>query len=123
VVGHSTGGMLAARYALLYPNGVSHLVLVDPVGLEDWPAKGVPPISIDQWYSRELTNANGIRAYEKSTYYARRWHNRYQRWVDMLCSLNNGPRRLSPGNRHLSTTTGLRRRRFEAVRLSRTLQM
>jgi pimeloyl-ACP methyl ester carboxylesterase len=92
VVGHSTGGMLAAHYALLYPKDVSHLVLVNPVGLEDWSAKGIPPISIDQWYARELkTNADGIRAYEKSTYYAGKWEDRYERWVDMLAGLNNGP--------------------------------
>src|ERR1700712_236094 len=35
VVGHSTGGMLAAHYTLLYASEVSQLVLVNPVGLED----------------------------------------------------------------------------------------
>lgn len=94
VVGHSTGGMLAAHYALIYPKDVSHLVLVNPVGLEDWAAKGVPPISVDQWYVRELkTNAEGIRAYEKSTYYAGKWEDRYERAIDMLAGLNNGPGR------------------------------
>ncbi len=43
VVGHSTGGMLAAHYALLYPKEVARLVMVNPVGLEDWSAKGLPP--------------------------------------------------------------------------------
>lgn len=92
VVGHSTGGMLAAHYALIYPKEVSHLVLVNPVGLEDWSAKGVQPISVDQWYARELkTNTDAIRAYEKSTYYAGQWQPCYERWVDMLAGLNNGP--------------------------------
>jgi pimeloyl-ACP methyl ester carboxylesterase len=92
VVGHSTGGMLAAHYALFYPDDVSQLVLVNPVGLEDWYAKGVPAISVDQWYARELkTSADGIRAYEKSTYYAGQWHDRYERWVQMLAGLNLGP--------------------------------
>jgi pimeloyl-ACP methyl ester carboxylesterase len=91
VIGHSTGGMLAAHYALIYPRDVSHLVLVNPVGLEDWSAKGVPPISVDQWYARELkTSADGIRAYEKSTYYAGKWEDRYERAVQMLAGLNNG---------------------------------
>ncbi|HEY0218367.1 MAG TPA: alpha/beta fold hydrolase, partial [Afipia sp.] len=36
ILGHSTGGMLAIRYALMYPNAVDQLVLVDPIGLEDW---------------------------------------------------------------------------------------
>src|ERR1700710_3010103 len=92
VIGHSTGGMLAAHYSLIYPRDVSHLVLVNPVGLEDWSAKGVPPISVDQWYARELkTNADGIRAYEKSTYYAGKWEDRYEPWVQMLAGLNRGP--------------------------------
>jgi pimeloyl-ACP methyl ester carboxylesterase len=92
VIGHSTGGMLAAHYSLIYPKDVGHLVLVNPVGLEDWSAKGVPSISVDQWYARELkTNADGIRAYEKSTYYAGKWEDRYERAVDMLAGLNNGP--------------------------------
>jgi pimeloyl-ACP methyl ester carboxylesterase len=91
VIGHSTGGMLAAHYTLLYPSDVSQLVMVNPVGLEDWTAKGIPPITVDQWYARELkTNADGIRAYEKSTYYAGQWQDRYERWVQMLAGLNNG---------------------------------
>jgi pimeloyl-ACP methyl ester carboxylesterase len=92
VIGHSTGGMLAAHYTLLYPTDVSQLVMVNPVGLEDWTAKGIPPITVDQWYARELkTNADAIRAYEKSTYYAGQWQDRYERWVQMLAGLNNGP--------------------------------
>ncbi len=92
VVGHSTGGMLAAHYTLLYPDDVRQLVMVNPIGLEDWYAKGVPAISVDQWYARELkTNADGIRAYEKSTYYAGQWQDRYERWVQMLAGLNRGP--------------------------------
>ncbi len=42
VMGHSTGGMLAIRYALMYPQQTQQLVLVDPIGLEDWKAKGRP---------------------------------------------------------------------------------
>ena len=32
LIGHSTGGMLAARYALMYPDELSTLVLVNPIG-------------------------------------------------------------------------------------------
>jgi pimeloyl-ACP methyl ester carboxylesterase len=94
LVGHSTGGMLAAHYALLYPKAVEQLVLVNPVGLEDWSAKGLPPISLAQWYQRELkVSAESIRAYETATYYAGRWEDRYEPWVSMLAGLNNGPGR------------------------------
>jgi pimeloyl-ACP methyl ester carboxylesterase len=62
IIGHSTGGMLAIRYGLQYPEQTEQLVLVDPIGLEDWRAKGVPPVSVDQWYDRELhTTADRIR--------------------------------------------------------------
>ena len=92
VVGHSTGGMLAAHYALLHPDAVERLVLVDPVGLEDWTAKGVPPVTVEQWYNRELkVTAESIRAYERATYYADRWDDRYEPAVRMLAGLMRGP--------------------------------
>jgi pimeloyl-ACP methyl ester carboxylesterase len=92
LVAHSTGGMIAVRYALMYPDETQQLVLVDPIGLEDWKAKGVPSISIDDWYARELkTSAEGIRKYEQSTYYAGRWSARYEPWVQMLAGMNRGP--------------------------------
>jgi pimeloyl-ACP methyl ester carboxylesterase len=54
LVGHSMGGMLAVRYALDYPQDLSGLVLVNPIGLEDWKAKGVPMATVDQLYEHEL---------------------------------------------------------------------
>ena len=92
VIGHSTGGMLGVRYALMYPDDVEQLVLVDPIGLEDWKAKGVPWQSVDAWYAQELnTTADGIRDYQRSTYYAGTWSPRYERWVQMLAGLYRGP--------------------------------
>jgi pimeloyl-ACP methyl ester carboxylesterase len=92
LIAHSTGGMIAVRYALMYPAETEQLVLVDPIGLEDWKAKGVPAISVDDWYARELkTNADGIRRYEQDTYYAGHWSADYEPWVQMLAGLNNGP--------------------------------
>lgn len=91
LIGHSTGGMLATRYALLYPDQVEQLVMVNPIGLEDWKSKGVPYLSVDQWYQRELkTSARSIRNYEQKTYYAGQWKPEYDRWVTMLAGLNNG---------------------------------
>ncbi len=47
---------------------------------------------MDQWYARELkVNAEGIRNYERTTYYAGRWKPEFERWVDMLAGLNKGP--------------------------------
>jgi pimeloyl-ACP methyl ester carboxylesterase len=92
IIGHSTGGMLAVRYALMYPREVEALALVNPIGLEDWKAKGVPALSVDQWYARELaTTADKIRAYEKATYYVNDWRDSYERWVQMLAGMYSGP--------------------------------
>jgi len=90
MVGHSTGGMLGVRYALMYPQALSSLVLVDPIGLEDWSAKGVPYITIDDWYAEERkTSAEKIMQYEKHVYYADTWNNRYNKWVEMLAGEYN----------------------------------
>jgi len=92
VVGHSMGGMLAMRYALQYPAELSRLVLVNPLGLEDWRAKGVPNATIDELYvtERKTTRAS-IKAYQQSTYYAGHWRADYDKWVDMLASMYAGP--------------------------------
>ncbi|WP_414696366.1 alpha/beta fold hydrolase [Paraburkholderia sp.] len=91
LIGHSTGGMLAVRYALMYPRETQQLVLVNPIGLEDWKAKGVPSLSVDQWYERELkTSADGIRHYEQATYYAGQWRADYEPWVQMLAGMYRG---------------------------------
>lgn len=92
IIGHSTGGMLAVRYALMYPDNVRQLVLVNPIGLEDWKAKGVPWRSVDQWYARELKlSAQSVHNYELHTYYVGHWKPAYDKWVTMLAGLNKGP--------------------------------
>lgn len=92
IMGHSTGGMLAIRYALMYPEETHRLVLVDPIGLEDWKAKGVPSLTVDQWYQRELgTTAERIRYYEQVTYYGGIWRPEYEPWVQMLAGMYRGP--------------------------------
>ena len=92
LVAHSTGGMIATRFALMFPESTEQLVLVNPIGLEDWKALGVPYRTVDQWDERELKlNADGVRQYEKTTYYAGQWKPEYERWVTMLVGLNRGP--------------------------------
>lgn len=92
MVGHSTGGMLAIRYALMFPQDISRLVLVDPVGLEDWQAKGVPYRTVDAWYARERgKTAEQIRDYERKVYYANEWRPDYEPWVQMLAGMYRGP--------------------------------
>jgi pimeloyl-ACP methyl ester carboxylesterase len=93
VLGHSMGGMLAMRYALMYGNQLQALVLVNPLGLEDWKAKGVPFVSVDQLYERERrTSFESIKRYQQATYYAGQWKAAYDRWVGMLASTYEGDR-------------------------------
>lgn len=91
VVGHSMGGMLAVRYALMYPGAVEHLGLVAPIGLEDWKALGVPYQSVDQWYAGELkTSYDGIRRYQMDVYYAGQWRPEFERWARMQAGMYLG---------------------------------
>lgn len=91
MIGHSTGGMLAVRYGLMFPQQTEQLVLVNPIGLEDWKALGVPSLGVDKWYQRELqTTADRIRNYEKSTYYVNQWKPEYEPPVQMLAGMYRG---------------------------------
>ncbi|XPS92102.1 hypothetical protein M3J09_001508 [Ascochyta lentis] len=92
ILGHSMGGMLATRFALMYPNVTSHLILTNPIGLEDWKALGVPWRPIDLLYQDELkTNYTSIRNYQQATYYVNTWKPEYDVWVNMLVSLYRLP--------------------------------
>ena len=94
VMGHSTGGMLATRIALMFPQQVEQLVMVNPIGLEDWKAEGVPSLSLDQWHAREKKiTAERIRNYERVTYYVNEWRPEYERWVQMIAGMFRGPGR------------------------------
>ncbi|WPJ96484.1 alpha/beta hydrolase [Coraliomargarita algicola] len=85
VLGHSMGGMLATRFALMYPDMATSLTLLNPIGLEDWKAKGVPYQSIDEWYQGELKKTpEKIRAYQLDSYYDGKWKSAYDSGVEML---------------------------------------
>ena len=61
VVGHSMGGMLAARFARTYPTRVERLVLYAPIGLEDYRFY-VPPVPTERLMEQERTlTADGYR--------------------------------------------------------------
>jgi pimeloyl-ACP methyl ester carboxylesterase len=91
ILGHSMGGMLAMRYALMYSAATGALVLVNPIGLEDWKAKGVPLATVDALYAKELqTTRESIKKYQQTVYYDGKWTPEYDRWVDMLASMYTG---------------------------------
>lgn len=92
VVGHSMGGMLATRFTLMYPDRVERLALVNPIGLEDWKALGVPYRSVDAGYAAELKqSAESIRRYMQTVYYDGTWKPEYDRPVEVLASTTRGP--------------------------------
>lgn len=91
LIGHSTGGMLATRYALMYPEQTDQLVMINPIGLEDWKNLGVPSLGVDKWYERELkTSAERLREYSRTTYYNNQWKPEYEVWVQMLAGMYRG---------------------------------
>lgn len=85
LVGHSTGGIIAMRFALLYPERVERVVLVNPLGLNDTLAEGVPYTELGALRQEEArTDAGSIKAYQLRNYYHGEWRPRYDRWVAML---------------------------------------
>ena len=92
VIGHSMGGMLASRLAIMHPDAVEHLVLVNPIGLEDWQAEGVPYAPLDAAYANERrTTFDSIKAYQQKVYYDGQWRPEYDEPVAMLAGMYAGP--------------------------------
>ncbi|TXC70596.1 alpha/beta hydrolase [Sphingomonas ginsenosidivorax] len=92
LVGHSTGGILAARFALLHPDRVSKLVLVNPLGLNDTLAEGVPYTDLGSLRAEEAkTDAASIKAYQLRNYYHGEWRPAYDQWVAMLAGQYASP--------------------------------
>ncbi|MAU16765.1 MAG: alpha/beta hydrolase [Muricauda sp.] len=84
VLGHSMGGMLAARFTLMYPDMTEKLILENPIGLEDWKLK-VPYQPVDWWYQNELKkNYESIKKYQLVNYYDNKWKPEYDEWVNLL---------------------------------------
>lgn len=92
VVGHSMGGMLAIRYALQNPEAVDQVVLVNPIGLEDWQAEGVPYARLDDAFANERrTTFDSIKGYQQRVYYDGEWRPAYDAPVEMLAGMYAGP--------------------------------
>ncbi len=84
VLGHSMGGMLATRFTLMYPEFVSQLILIDPIGLEDYKLK-VPYQSIDELYKKEIKqNFESLKKYQQENYYHGEWKPEYDQWLNFM---------------------------------------
>ena len=102
LIGHSMGGMLATRFSLMFPTNVTELVLVNPIGLEDWKALGIPWQDLDTTYASErVSNYASIRAYEQATYYVGTWSPAYDIWSTCLPASTKVPKPLNMhGTKH-----------------------
>lgn len=86
ILGHSMGGMLATRFALLYPDKTEKLLLENPIGLEDYKTF-VPYVSTEQQYQTELkTTAESVRKYYQSSYFTL-WKPEYESLVNVAAGV------------------------------------
>ncbi|AOC93179.1 Haloalkane dehalogenase [Flavobacterium anhuiense] len=91
ILGHSMGGMLATRFALMYPETTEKLVLENPIGLEDWKLV-VPYQPVDWWYESELKqNYESIKQYQMANYYDGKWNDDFQKWAELGAGWTTAP--------------------------------
>jgi len=82
VLGHSMGGMLATRFALMFPEKTEKLLLENPIGLEDYKTF-VPYVTTEQQYQTELkTTAESVRKYYQGSYFTY-WKPEYEYLVSV----------------------------------------
>ena len=93
IVGHSMGGMVATRFSLMFPESVDRLVLVNPIGLEDW-KRVVPYASVDDVYAAELKKGpDAIRDYMTKAYFDGKWKPAYDPLLAQQAGWAIGPDR------------------------------
>jgi pimeloyl-ACP methyl ester carboxylesterase len=84
VVGHSMGGMLASRFAMLYPAVTSHVVMVNQIGLTDT-RPGRAPRYLDDAFRTDSVRTPATRTYEavrqNITRYFVTWKPEYEKYV------------------------------------------
>ncbi|ACU08045.1 alpha/beta hydrolase fold protein [Flavobacteriaceae bacterium 3519-10] len=84
IMGHSMGGMLATKMAVMYPQNVEKLILTNPIGLEDY-RNFSPYQNIDKLYTSELKNTySSYRDYQLKFYYDGKWKPEYDKWLNLL---------------------------------------
>ncbi|QDE29551.1 alpha/beta hydrolase [Shewanella sp. H8] len=79
LVGHSMGGMLATTFTANYTNAVNKLILINPIGLEDY-GKYVQFKDVNFFYKNELAKTlDKARNYQKKNYYDGKWSSEYEK--------------------------------------------
>ncbi len=91
IVGHSMGGMLATRFALLSPDKSEELILINPIGLENY-LLYESYTDIEKVYQNELKKTpEMIVNYQTKNYYDGAWNNTYAEHAEFLQGWINGP--------------------------------
>jgi len=79
VIGHSMGGMLATRFALMFPDVVNKLIYENPIGLEDYKTF-IPYQKVEEQYEKEVkANYDDYKKYQQ-TYYPV-WKPEYEQYI------------------------------------------
>ena len=91
VLGHSMGGMLASRFALMYPNATKKLILLNPIGLENY-LQYVDYKDTNFFYKNELSKTpEGVKNYQQKNYYDGKWNTTYSALTDFITGQIQGP--------------------------------
>lgn len=84
IVGHSMGGMLASRFAMVYPAMTTHVAMVNQIGLAD-SRPGRAPRTLDDAYrtdtTRTMTPPNYEAVRRNITRYFVTWKPEYEKYV------------------------------------------
>ncbi|MBQ4833228.1 alpha/beta hydrolase [Pseudoalteromonas sp. MMG010] len=91
VLGHSMGGMLASRFALMYPSTTRKLILLNPIGLENY-LQYVDYKDTNFFYKNELAKTpEGVKRYQQKNYYDGDWNATYSALTDFITGQIQGP--------------------------------
>jgi pimeloyl-ACP methyl ester carboxylesterase len=82
VLGHSMGGMLGVRFALMYPKATTQLILENPIGLEDWKLVA-PYTTVDEEFAKEKKKTKqAVKEYYLKNYFHNEWKSEYNALLD-----------------------------------------
>ena len=91
ILGHSMGGMLATRFALLFPEVTTQLVLVNPIGLENY-LEHAAYKDVEFFLEGERNKTpDALRAYQQKNYYDGQWAPEYEALIDFQIGWMTGP--------------------------------
>lgn len=91
IIGHSMGGMVAARFVLDHADQSQSLTLVNPIGLEDW-QKVVPAAPLEQLIAGEMKKTGeDVKNYMKTVYFDGQWKPEYDAVSELQVGWTTSP--------------------------------